>query len=142
MITPALAALLALGLQEVGLHFAPEEGLALSKTVLVRHELGLIEMGSTREGSPLLREDVGGWLVAGTRQAWVDEYLRVAGGRPEVFRRTLTRFVPFDTFSFLGPKCRGWHDRWSGTRVVRDLAGDKEPRPRRRRRRKRRSSEI
>ena len=73
MITPALAALLALGLQEVGLHFAPEEGLALSKTVLVRHELGLIEMGSTREGSPLLREDVGGWLV---EQGWALAFRR------------------------------------------------------------------
>jgi hypothetical protein len=88
----ALTAALALALQAVDLGFAPSAGLSLSKTVLVRHEMSLVEMGSTREGSPLIREDVGGWLVAGTRQAWVDEYLRVAGGRPEFFRRTLSRF--------------------------------------------------
>ena len=92
MIATALAAALALAAQDAEIRFAPSVGLALSKTLLVRHEMSLVEMGSTREGSPLMREDVGGWLMSGTRLAWVDEYLRVAGGRPEQFRRTLTRF--------------------------------------------------
>lgn len=44
------------------------------------------------------------------------------GGRPrftQILGRTLSRFVPFEPFSFLGNE-RGWHDRWSGTRVVDD----------------------
>lgn len=32
--------------------------------------------------------------------------------------RSLSRFVPFDAFSFLGSEDTGWHDRWSKTRVV------------------------
>jgi uncharacterized RDD family membrane protein YckC len=43
-----------------------------------------------------------------------------AGNRPtfgHVFKRTLVRFVPFEALSFLG-RGRGWHDRWSRTRVV------------------------
>ncbi len=36
----------------------------------------------------------------------------------QILGRTLSRFVPFEPFSFLGSD-RGWHDRWSNTRVVR-----------------------
>lgn len=32
--------------------------------------------------------------------------------------RSLSRFVPFDAFSYLGSENTGWHDRWSKTRVV------------------------
>lgn len=42
------------------------------------------------------------------------------GERPSpqnIAGRTLCRFIPFDNFSFLGEV--GWHDRISGTRVVR-----------------------
>ena len=42
-------------------------------------------------------------------------------GRPtygQILGRTFSRFVPFEAFSFL-PSPVGWHDRWSGTRVVR-----------------------
>lgn len=60
-----------------------------------------------------------GWTVAklitGTRV--VDEH----GGRPafmNLLGRTLARNVPFEPFSFLGKTGVGWHDRWSGTRVV------------------------
>jgi len=45
-----------------------------------------------------------------------------------VLVRTLVRFIPFEPFSFFF-RIRGWHDVWSGTRVVRD---------RKRKRRKRR----
>jgi uncharacterized RDD family membrane protein YckC len=34
--------------------------------------------------------------------------------------RTISRFVPFDPFSFLGDPSRGWHDSWSNTYVVRE----------------------
>ena len=43
------------------------------------------------------------------------------GSKPsfgQVLGRTLTRFVPFEAFSFLGSGS-GWHDRWPKTRVVR-----------------------
>ena len=44
------------------------------------------------------------------------------GGAPgfgQILGRTLARLVPFEPFSFLGGAPSGWHDRWSGTRVVR-----------------------
>jgi uncharacterized RDD family membrane protein YckC len=47
----------------------------------------------------------------------------LAGDRPsfgQILGRTLARMVPFEPFSFLGRNRRGWHDRWSNTRVVRD----------------------
>ena len=37
-------------------------------------------------------------------------------GLKTIFIRTVSRFVPFELFSFLGKK--GWHDDWSNTRVV------------------------
>ena len=60
-----------------------------------------------------------GWsiakLITGTRV--VDE----DGRKPafmKVLGRSLARNVPFEQFSFLGATGIGWHDRWSGTRVV------------------------
>jgi uncharacterized RDD family membrane protein YckC len=43
------------------------------------------------------------------------------GSKPsfgQILGRTLSRFVPFEAFSFLGSGS-GWHDRWPKTRVVR-----------------------
>lgn len=43
-----------------------------------------------------------------------------SGGRPSVAQilgRTLARWFPFEPLSFFG-RGRGWHDRWSGTRVI------------------------
>jgi len=37
----------------------------------------------------------------------------------QLLGRTLARFIPFEPFSFLGSKTRGWHDSLSGTYVVR-----------------------
>jgi uncharacterized RDD family membrane protein YckC len=36
--------------------------------------------------------------------------------------RSLSRLVHFEAFSFFGKDERGWHDKWTGTRVV-DLRG-------------------
>jgi len=33
-------------------------------------------------------------------------------------RRGLSRVVPFEAFSALGPRCYPWHDRWNKTYVV------------------------
>lgn len=35
-------------------------------------------------------------------------------------RRSLTRVVPFEGFSFLGNMPTGWHDRWTDTKVIMD----------------------
>jgi uncharacterized RDD family membrane protein YckC len=46
----------------------------------------------------------------------------VDGGTPsfgQIVGRTLLRVVPFDALSYLGRDPIGWHDRWSGTLVVR-----------------------
>lgn len=37
---------------------------------------------------------------------------------PQILKRTLSRFVPFEPFSFFGNDPVGWHDDWSDTRVV------------------------
>ncbi len=57
-----------------------------------------------------------GKLVTGTRV--IDQF----GNRPsflKVLGRSVTRFVPFEPFSFFGGENGCWHDAWSGTRVVR-----------------------
>jgi uncharacterized RDD family membrane protein YckC len=60
-----------------------------------------------------------GWtlakLITGTRV--VDE----RGARPsagKLLGRSFARIVPFEPFSFFGKTGVGWHDRWSGTRVI------------------------
>jgi len=35
-----------------------------------------------------------------------------------ILGRSFARLVPFEAFSFLGSAPTGWHDRWSGTRVI------------------------
>ena len=49
--------------------------------------------------------------------------LTYEGDKPsfiQIVGRTLVRFVPFEAFSFLGGNGlpRGWHDSWSGTKVI------------------------
>lgn len=34
----------------------------------------------------------------------------------QIWKRTLSRLIPFDALSFFGEN--GWHDSWSDTRVV------------------------
>jgi uncharacterized RDD family membrane protein YckC len=70
-------------------------------------------------GYYLLFEGLFGWtlakLITGTRV--VDE----EGRKPaflNLLGRSLARNVPFEPFSYLGKTGIGWHDRWSGTRVV------------------------
>ena len=57
-----------------------------------------------------------GKLITGTR------VIRFDGDKPrvpQVIGRTFARFVPFEPFSVLfGSTSLGWHDSWSGTRVV------------------------
>lgn len=56
-----------------------------------------------------------GKMVTGTR------VVDVHGHKPSwgtAFRRSISRLVPFEGFSFLGSEPRGWHDRWTETYVV------------------------
>jgi len=56
-----------------------------------------------------------GKFITGTKVVTFD------GTKPSlgsIASRTLVRFVPFDAFSFLGGRVLGWHDRWSGTYVI------------------------
>jgi len=44
------------------------------------------------------------------------------GDKPDagtIIGRTFSRFVPFEPFSFFG--ARGWHDKWSGTMVAKEV---------------------
>ena len=55
-----------------------------------------------------------GKLITGTK------VIDLNGKRPAfatILGRSFVRIVPFEPFSFLGSD-RGWHDRWSDTRVV------------------------
>jgi uncharacterized RDD family membrane protein YckC len=56
-----------------------------------------------------------GKLVTGTRVVTFN------GDKPtfgQVVGRSFARFVPFEAFSFLNRRPIGWHDSWTGTRVV------------------------
>jgi uncharacterized RDD family membrane protein YckC len=56
-----------------------------------------------------------GKFITGTRVVDLD------GNKPsfaQILGRTFARFVPFEPFSFFSDTEDGWHDRWSGTRVV------------------------
>ena len=56
-----------------------------------------------------------GKLITGTRV--VDVNGKIPGVRATALR-SLSRFVPFEAFSFLGAGSRGWHDTWTKTYVV------------------------
>ena len=56
-----------------------------------------------------------GKLITGTKVIASDGTKPTLGA---IAIRTLVRFVPFDAFSFLGDRVRGWHDKWSGTYVI------------------------
>ncbi|HCM75771.1 MAG TPA: RDD family protein [Cytophagales bacterium] len=55
-----------------------------------------------------------GKLFTGTRVVDKDGKTPDAG---TIFRRSLTRCIPFEAFSFLS-NSRGWHDKWTDTWVV------------------------
>lgn len=55
-------------------------------------------------------------FITGTRVVSADGSPPSTG---QIIGRSFARFVPFEPFSFLGSKNPvGWHDSWSGTRVV------------------------
>jgi uncharacterized RDD family membrane protein YckC len=55
-----------------------------------------------------------GKLITGTQVVDKDGKLPALG---VIFRRSLSRIVPFEAFSFLA-NARGWHDTWTDTWVV------------------------
>jgi len=46
-----------------------------------------------------------------------------------IAKRALIRFIPFEPFSFLGNRVYGWHDRWSGTYVIKAKRFEKKKSP-------------
>jgi len=78
---------------------------AIGAAVLLTYYIGL-------EG--LTGRTVGKW-VTGTRVVNV-EGTRASFGR--ILGRSLARLIPFEAFSFLGRRARGWHDSLPGTYVV------------------------
>lgn len=54
-----------------------------------------------------------GKYITGTQVVSIDG---LQPGNYSIFIRSISRFVPFNAFSFLGEN--GWHDQWSDTRVV------------------------
>ncbi|WP_395739407.1 RDD family protein [Prosthecobacter sp.] len=68
-----------------------------------------------------------GKLITGTKVVTVSGEPLTFGS---AFMRSLSRIVPFEPFSFLGDNGQsGWHDSWTGTRVV-DLRAAPVPKPR------------
>ncbi len=57
-----------------------------------------------------------GKLLTGTRVMSLDGTDPSFG---KIILRTLVRMVPFELLSFLGGLNEGWHDKWTGTCVVR-----------------------
>lgn len=56
-----------------------------------------------------------GKYITGTKVVMYD------GSKPEagtILLRTICRIIPFEAFSFLGSKARGWHDSLSKTYVI------------------------
>jgi uncharacterized RDD family membrane protein YckC len=56
-----------------------------------------------------------GKLITGCRAVTTEGEFLTAGN---AIKRTLSRIVPFEPFSFLGGYGRGWHDQWTETMVV------------------------
>ncbi len=63
----------------------------------------------------LLKGKTLGKYVTGTRA------LTISGAHPSwgtIIKRSYSRIVPFEAFSFLGERPDGWHDRWTDTMVI------------------------
>ena len=56
-----------------------------------------------------------GKFITGTRTVNMDGSIADAG---TIFKRSLSRLVPFEPFSFLGSSSEGWHDKWTDTIVI------------------------
>lgn len=91
---------------ETEIRFAAEDGSRLLKTITWKHELNLDEMGSTRSGSDLMRENVGGWLSGSMTKVYVDEYLSVADGRPQLLRRLIRNMTGHGKVNISGARGR------------------------------------
>lgn len=64
-----------------------------------------------------------GKLLTKTRAVTFDDKRMDLG---TVVKRSLSRIVPFEPFSFLGSLPTGWHDQWSGTKVIIDTGWQEE----------------
>jgi len=86
-----------------------------AKSPLLGASLGLISMLGYYLFFETVFQATPGKFITRTRVVDLD------GNKPpftSILGRTLSRFVPFEPFSFFSSTEEGWHDRWSGTRVV------------------------
>lgn len=58
-----------------------------------------------------------GKIVTKTRAITIDNELMDID---IAFKRSISRVVPFEVFSFLGNMPTGWHDQWTDTKVIMD----------------------
>lgn len=92
--------------QSSTLRFTAAEGIRLLKTMTWKHELNLDEMGTTRSGSELMRENLGGWMSSTLIKVYVDEYLSVADGRPQQVRRLIRNTTGHGKLNLSGDRGR------------------------------------
>lgn len=64
-----------------------------------------------------------GKLLTKTRAVTLDNKRMDLG---TAMKRSLSRIVPFEPFSFLGTFPTGWHDKWSDTKVIVDTGWEEE----------------
>lgn len=79
---------LAAGADAQGLRFAPSEGTVLSKQLSIQHELQLVMITSARDDMAGVPDGSSGWVSTWEKATFLDQYLKVANGRPELFQRT------------------------------------------------------
>jgi uncharacterized RDD family membrane protein YckC len=99
----------------------PSLARAVLDNFLLRTLVSLVVMFCYYAGFEALFGRTIGKLLTGTR------VVTVTGARPalgQIALRTLSRMVPFEPFSCLSDPPIGWHDQWSGTRVVRNTPGN------------------
>lgn len=65
----------------------------------------------------LLKGRTIGKMITGTRAITTNFTYLTAG---DAAKRTISRLIPFDAFSFLGREETGWHDKWTDTIVVKN----------------------
>lgn len=70
------------------LRYAPREGLVLEKKLTVGHELELVGMGASRDGSPMVQDGTTGWVSSWEKVVMIDDYKKMGAGRADLLVRT------------------------------------------------------
>jgi uncharacterized RDD family membrane protein YckC len=105
----------------------PEDAPYLQPAVTIEHQLienvlGLLMIVSyyTLFEYFFAGKTVGKWITKTRAVTQYDERMNFT----TALGRSFCRLIPFEAFSFLGDSPTGWHDRFSGTKVVEDGGWD------------------